>query len=124
MPDPVDVARLREFSDGSAEGLQQLIDLFLAHMHESAEALRPAVADLRAEEIRILAHKAAGTAGACGARDLARLLVTLEKLGANRELQRTAPVLEEIEQELARLRAFLAALVESTWKPSRDLKLE
>ena len=109
MPNPIDLARLREFSDGTPDGLRQLAEMFLTHMAETTSALRPAVTNARADIIRAEAHKAAGTAGACGARHLGELLTRLETLGAEQRLDGTAEVLEEIETELARLRAFLEA---------------
>jgi HPt (histidine-containing phosphotransfer) domain-containing protein len=108
MTDPIDAARLREFSDGTSEGLKQLSEMFVAHMVESANALRPAVDRASAEEIRLRAHQAAGTAGACGAQRLAGLLTRLERLGAEGQLEGATQLMMEIDEEVARVRAFLA----------------
>jgi HPt (histidine-containing phosphotransfer) domain-containing protein len=108
MTDPIDLSRLHEFSDGSDDGLRQLAELFMTHMTEARAALGPAVANARADVVRREAHKAAGTAGACGARRLGELLTTLERL-AEKGIDGTVEVLAEIDDELARVRTFLEA---------------
>ena len=109
MPNPIDLERFRDCSDGTEAGLDQLADLFLAHIVETADALRPAVTEGRAGDIQSVAHKGAGAAGACGARQLRELLTELEMLGAEERLERTAAVFGEIEQEVARVRDYLSA---------------
>ena len=107
MSDPIDLVRLREFSDGTPEGVRQLCDMFVSHMTEGTAALRPAVADGRADDIKAQAHKIAGTAGACGAGRLSALTSRMEALGADGQLAGTAPLMEEIDAELRSIRTFL-----------------
>ena len=109
MPNPIDLERFRDCSDGTPAGLQQLADMFLERMSEAAHALGPAVRDAQAEVIRTEAHRAAGAAGACGARVLGELLSRLEALGAERRLESTPAILGQFEQELTRVRRFLDA---------------
>ena len=119
MADPIDLVRLREFSDGTPEGVRQLSDMFVSHMTESIAALRPAVDEGRAEDIRTHAHRVAGSAGACGAGHFNALLSRMETLGAAGELAGTAPLMEEIEAELQHIRRFLmdAGLIDASDVP-------
>jgi HPt (histidine-containing phosphotransfer) domain-containing protein len=113
MPNPIDLERFRDCSDGTAAGLEELADLFLAHIAETAEALHPAVRDAQADVIQAVAHKGAGAAGACGARHLRELLTELEMLGAESRLERTPDVLSEIDREVARVSSYLTAAREN-----------
>jgi HPt (histidine-containing phosphotransfer) domain-containing protein len=113
MASPVDLERMREFCDGTEQGLWELADMFVAHLSEAVTTLQAAVGDAQADAIRAEAHKAAGSAGACGAHGLRALLARLEQLGAEHRLEGTPEVLQEIETELARLRAFLHAARET-----------
>lgn len=80
MPPPVDLARLAEFSDGTAAGLRTLIEIFLQDSVETTAELHAAVESERLAEIELLAHRAGGASGACGAGHLAALLLQLEEL--------------------------------------------
>ena len=112
MPDPIDVSRLREFSDGTPDGVRQLVDMFLAHAGETFDQLRGAIGQARADDICSLAHRAAGAAGACGAVELARLLAVIEKHGAAQQVDGMAALMNQADAELARVRTFLAAFVD------------
>lgn len=108
MPDPIDLARMREFSDDTPDGLRELCGMFVAHITEAADALRPAVAERRAVDIKAHAHKVAGAAGACGAVHLSTLLTRMEVLGAEGQLAETPALMEQIDDEVGSVRAFLS----------------
>src|SRR5688500_561077 len=110
--DPINLARLRDFSDGTDAGMRELADMFLTHMDECAEALAGAVAESRLERIRAEAHRTAGTAGACGAHHLAELLGTLETLDAKQLAEDSPALVKQIEEEMARVRTFFATIFE------------
>ena len=112
MPDPIDVSRLREFSDGTPDGVRQLVAMFLAHVGETFEELRGAIGQARADDIRSLAHRAAGAAGACGAVELARLLAIIETHGTEQQVGGTPALMDQADAELARVRTFLAVFVD------------
>ena len=106
---PIDFVRLREFSDGTPEGLRDLCTMFLDHLREVTGVLRGAAADGRAEVLRVEAHKAAGTAGACGARGLCALLTALESAAVAGQLDQAAALMRTIDEEVARVTVALEA---------------
>ena len=110
--DPINLVRLRDFSDGTDAGMRQLADMFLTHMDECAEALADAVAGSRLDHVRAEAHRTAGTAGACGAQPLAQLLGTLETLDAQQLAEQAPALVKQIEEEMANVRAFFATIFE------------
>jgi HPt (histidine-containing phosphotransfer) domain-containing protein len=104
---PIDLSRLRDFSDGTPEGLAELSAMFRDHMLEAANLLRPASAAGDAEVLRVEAHKAAGTAGACGAWRLSELFRAMEMLATEGTVSRAPGVMAEIDAEIARVAAAL-----------------
>ena len=111
--DPIDLARLRDFSDGTDAGMRELADMFMEHMADCAAALRPAVAEGRADVIRAEAHRASGTAGACGAQELAALLAALEAAGAEGRTGDAPGLMQRIDKETARVRAFFTVVFDA-----------
>ena len=111
---PIDLARLREFSDGTETGLRDLAGLFVTHMNECLEALRHGVDGQDAALIRTEAHRGAGTFGACGAQPLSALLAEVERLAAAGQLGEAVARLPLVEAEVARVRDFL----ESAFEPA------
>ena len=61
MHPAVDVERLAEFSDGTDEGLRTLVRIFLEDITQMLGELRAAVTGGDAVEIRLLAHRCAGS---------------------------------------------------------------
>jgi HPt (histidine-containing phosphotransfer) domain-containing protein len=108
---PIDVTRLRDFSDGTESGLRDLAALLVTHMEECLLAIRRGVAEQDGEVIRSEAHRGAGTFAACGAQPLAALLADVEKLGAARHVDEVSARLPEVAAEVERVRDFLEATV-------------
>jgi HPt (histidine-containing phosphotransfer) domain-containing protein len=109
---PIDLGRLRAFSDGTPAGLQQLCGMFLEHMREAADILRPAAAGRNADVLQAEAHKAAGTAGACGAQRLSELLTAMELLAAGGQLDEAAALMHDIDKEVTLVRQAVQASLE------------
>ena len=63
---PIDLTRLRDFSDGTEPGLRDLAALFVMHMEECLLAIRRAVDERDSAVIRSEAHRGAGTFGEGG----------------------------------------------------------
>jgi HPt (histidine-containing phosphotransfer) domain-containing protein len=112
MPDPIDLERLRQFSEGTPDGLRRLADLFLDHLQATSEELRAAMTAQDRAAVRSLAHRAAGAAGACGAALLAALLERLQRLGPEERVERMLALMDCADAELARVRGFLQQYVE------------
>lgn len=107
MPPPVDLPRLAEFSDGTAAGLRTLIDIFLQDSAETAAQLHAAVAAARFAEIELLAHRAGGASGACGAGRLSALLLQLEESARAGTADDAGALMREVASELARVTVYL-----------------
>jgi len=104
---PIDLARLRDFSENTGEGLREFVALFLTHMAELVKTLGAAVAAKDAAAIRSEAHRGTGTAGACGAKALAALFLELEALGAAQRVEEAAALMPQVDEELSRVRHYL-----------------
>src|SRR5918994_171542 len=107
MPPPVDLPRLAEFSDGTAAGLRTLIEIFLQDAAETAAELHAAVESARHAEVELLAHRAGGASGACGAGRLAELLRQLEELARGGSTDGATLLMRDVASELGRVRVYL-----------------
>ena len=107
MPDPVDLDRLSEFSDGTADGVRTLAGLFLDELEEAARALGRSAGAGAWTELETIAHRTGGTAGACGAVALAGVLLNIESMAHAGEGEQAAGLLPELERELTAVRQFL-----------------
>src|SRR5215203_4711013 len=117
---PIDLTRLRDFSDGTESGLRDLAALFVTHMEECLLAISGGVAGQDAEVIRTEAHRGAGTFGACGAQPLAALLAEIERLGAAQHVDEVSALLPRLADEVARVREFLDATLAPAATPDGD----
>ena len=109
MSDPVDLERLREFSDGTNDGVRMLAGLFLDQLEEAARALRRSAGARM--ELETIAHRTGGTAGACGADALAGVLLNIESMAQAGQVEQAAGLLPQLERELAAVRQFLRVKV-------------
>jgi HPt (histidine-containing phosphotransfer) domain-containing protein len=113
MTEPADVARIRSFADGMPGGLKELVEQFIAHTTETIGELRVAANAADVSRVQMLAHRAAGTAGVCGAARLMALLREVENHAKNKAVERFTDGVAAIEAELARVHAFLAQLLDN-----------
>jgi CheY-like chemotaxis protein len=104
---PVDMERLMEFTDGSAENLRELVELYLTQTTEQLQKLRAAVVASDAAEVRRVAHSCAGASATCGMRHLVPLLRELEKQGRDGKLIDADNIFEKTSREFQRIRSFL-----------------
>jgi HPt (histidine-containing phosphotransfer) domain-containing protein len=105
MPDPVDLERLRELSDGTDDGVRTLAGLLLDELEEAACALRRSAG--ARTELESIAHRTGGTAGACGAVALAGVLLNIESIAHAGQVEQAAGLLPQLERELTAVRQFL-----------------
>jgi len=116
MPPAVDLERLAEFSDGTDEGLRTLVRIFLEDIAQRMGELRVAVTGGEATEIRLLAHRSAGSSAACGAGGLAELLGKLEEAARSGRLDGSGGIMTAIDTELDRVTLFLTDYLTSLGK--------
>jgi CheY-like chemotaxis protein/HPt (histidine-containing phosphotransfer) domain-containing protein len=105
--DPVDMERLMEFTDGSADNLRELIELYLTQTTDQLEKLGAAVAAADTGEVRRVAHSCAGASATCGMRHLVPMLRELESQGRQGKLTSAERLFEQAGQEFKRIRSFL-----------------
>jgi CheY-like chemotaxis protein len=105
--DPVDMDRLLEFTDGSADNLRELVMLYLTQTTEQFDKLQVAVTDGNAAEVRRVAHSCAGASATCGMRHLVPLLRELERQGREGKLTTAGNIFEQADREFKRIRLFL-----------------
>jgi HPt (histidine-containing phosphotransfer) domain-containing protein len=117
MPQPVDLVRFVQFSDGTASGLTTLVELFVANTTEALEDLAAAIGSGPAEIERV-AHRAAGSTAACGAGRLGELLSELERVAQQGGTERAADLLSEIAAEAARVCEFLRQTIRRESEPA------
>lgn len=113
MSNPADASRIHAFADGTPEGLRSLVELFIRHTSDTFSELR-AAAPSRPADVQMLAHRAAGAAGACGATLLTALLREVEASAKARDMHRIDQQVAAVQLELARVHAFLTALLEDS----------
>jgi CheY-like chemotaxis protein len=104
---PVDLNRLREFSDGDMEGLREMATLYLTQTAQQLELIEAAVQTGSAEEVRRLAHSSLGASAACGIRRLPSILRELERQGMEKNLANSSALVHQARQEFECVREFL-----------------
>jgi HPt (histidine-containing phosphotransfer) domain-containing protein len=101
------MARLIEFSGDMAEGLQELVSLYLNQTSQQLELLRAAIEQGDAERVNRLAHSSAGASSTCGMVAIVPILRRLEHMGAENDLAEAPQVFAAIAREFQRIRNFL-----------------
>ena len=106
---PVEMARLLDFSDGSAENLRELVTLYLKQTDEQLEQLAAAAKAGSAAEVRRLAHSCAGASSTCGMVRIVPLLRELERQGDEKNLVNAVELCRQSRREFDCIRTFLDA---------------
>ena len=83
---PVDMDRMRDLTDGNADGLRELVEMFLKQTHKQFDQIQEAIRADKADNVRRVAHSCAGASATLGMTHLVPKLRDLEKLGASGEL--------------------------------------
>jgi CheY-like chemotaxis protein/HPt (histidine-containing phosphotransfer) domain-containing protein len=104
---PVDMARLIDFSGDMAEGLQELVSLYLNQTSQQLELLETAIEQGNAERVNRLAHSSAGASSTCGMVAIVPILRRLEHMAAENDLVEAPQVFAAIAREFQRIRNFL-----------------
>jgi CheY-like chemotaxis protein/HPt (histidine-containing phosphotransfer) domain-containing protein len=104
---PVDMERLLDFSDGSADNLRELITLYLKQTSEQLEQLAVAADAGSASEVRRLAHSCAGASSTCGMSRIVPLLRELERQGEEKNLVNAVELCRQARHEFDCIREFL-----------------
>jgi two-component system sensor histidine kinase/response regulator len=104
---PVDMARLWDASNGDAQFMRELADLYIDQTTEQLGFLKEAVAKRSAADIERIAHRCKGGSGSCGVMTLSKMFFELERRGREENLDNVDQIFAEIEREYARVQTFL-----------------
>jgi signal transduction histidine kinase/HPt (histidine-containing phosphotransfer) domain-containing protein len=104
---PVDMDRMTDLTDGNADSLRELVDMFLKQTHKQFAQIEAAIRDGKADEVRRVAHSCAGASATLGMTRLVPKLRELEKLGASGVLPGAEKICEEAVREYGRVQEFL-----------------
>jgi len=105
---PVDMDRLKDFTEDDVESLRELVTLYINQTNDQIKQLRAAVQASNAPEVRRIAHSCAGSSSTCGVKKLATMLRDLEKFGYENKLEGAPALFEQAAAEYEKVRAFLA----------------
>ena len=103
---PVDLEKLTDLA-GGPDGLAELVELYLTQTASQIDAIRAAIAEGKAAEVRRIAHSAAGANATCGMEGVVPALRALEHMGDAGELGGAGPEIDTISREFARIKAYL-----------------
>ena len=106
---PVDMERLLDFSDGSADNLRELITLYVKQTAEQLEQLAAAAQAGSAPDVRRLAHSCAGASSTCGMVRIVPLLREMERQGEEKKLVNVVELCRQARVEFDCIRQFLDA---------------
>jgi CheY-like chemotaxis protein len=110
---PVEMDILNDLTDGDADSLRELVDLFFKQTSQQLEQLEAAVRANKAEDVRRVAHSCAGASATLGMTRFVPLLRKLERQGASGMLTSATQVYEDTAREFKLIQNFLTAQLNS-----------
>ncbi len=110
---PVDMDRLRELTDGSENGVRELVKLYVEQTGLQIQQLETAIREGEAAVVRRVAHSCAGASATCGMTDIVPLMREMERQGFEGKLTTAATVCAEAAREFVRICSFLAPFTSS-----------
>jgi signal transduction histidine kinase/AmiR/NasT family two-component response regulator/HPt (histidine-containing phosphotransfer) domain-containing protein len=105
---PVEMDRLNDLTDGNADSLRELAEMYFKQTTQQFEQIKAAIAANKADEVRRVAHSCAGASATLGMMRLGQLMRDLEKVGAAGALTNATQICEDAEREYLAVRKFLA----------------
>jgi HPt (histidine-containing phosphotransfer) domain-containing protein len=114
---PVEMDRLNDLTEGNADSIRELIDLFYKQTTQQLAQLEAAVRANKADDVRRVAHSCAGASATLGMTRFVPLLRELEKQGASGVLTTAAQVYEDAAREFKLIQNFLAVQLNSAAPP-------
>ena len=120
---PVEMDILNDLTDGNADSLRELVDLFFKQTTQQLEQLEAAVRANKAEDVRRVAHSCAGASATLGMTRFVPLLRKLERQGASGTLINATQVYEDTAREFKLIQNFLATQLNSAAPPPATVHL-
>jgi len=109
---PIDISAALQNVEGDQDLLVDLLEAFRQDYPKQLEELQDAIGAGDAERIAQVAHSLKGAVGYFGAQTVNALAYRLETMGHQADLEGALAILQQLERELERLRAFVA---ETNW---------
>jgi HPt (histidine-containing phosphotransfer) domain-containing protein len=106
---PVEMDRLKDLTDGSAESMRELVELFFKQTAQQLAQLEAAARANKTDDVRRVAHSCAGASATLGMTRLVPMFRDLEKQGASGTLTNATQVCENAVREFKLIQQFLAA---------------
>ena len=91
---PVEMERLKDLTDGSADNMRELVELFFKQTAQQLAQLEAAARANKADDVRRVAHSCAGASATLGMTRLVPMFRDLEKQGASGTLTSATQVCE------------------------------
>jgi signal transduction histidine kinase/HPt (histidine-containing phosphotransfer) domain-containing protein len=107
MEPAVDMDRMKDLTDGNADGLRELVEMFLKQTHKQFDQIAAAIQEGNADSVRRVAHSCAGASATLGMTHLVPRLRALEKLGASGSLPEAGTLCQAALDEYNRVQEFL-----------------
>jgi len=107
---PVDIAATLQSVEGDQNLLVDLFEAFQQDYPKQLAELQDAIRVGDAERLAQVAHSLKGAVGYFGAQTVHALACQLETMGYQAEFEGASSVLQQLERELERLRAFVAEI--------------
>ncbi|MGB7745751.1 MAG: response regulator [Verrucomicrobiia bacterium] len=118
---PVEMERLKDLTDGSADNMRELVELFFKQTAQQLAQLEAAARANKADDVRRVAHSCAGASATLGMTRLVPMFRDLEKQGASGTLTSATQVCENALREFKIIQQFLAAQPGVAATPATDV---
>jgi signal transduction histidine kinase/HPt (histidine-containing phosphotransfer) domain-containing protein len=118
---PVEMDRLKDLTDGSADNMRELVELFFKQTAQQLAQLEAAARANKADDVRRVAHSCAGASATLGMTRLVPMFRDLEKQGASGTLTNATQVCENALREFKIIQQFLATQPGVAAAPATDV---
>jgi signal transduction histidine kinase/HPt (histidine-containing phosphotransfer) domain-containing protein len=105
---PVEMDRLNDLTDGNADSLRELVEMYFKQTTGQFAQIKAAIAANNAGEVRRVAHSCAGASATLGMMRLGQLMRDLEKIGAAGTLTDAPAICDDAAREYREVKQFLA----------------
>jgi CheY-like chemotaxis protein len=119
---PVEMTRLMDLTDGNADSVRELVDLFYKQTEKQLQQIEDAIRAGNAAEVGHVAHSCKGASATLGMTRLAAGLLQLEKLGKSGALNGAEQLCAAARGEFKNIRDFLSAhpVISGTTQPAQS----
>ena len=119
----VDMDRMKDLTDGNADSLRELVEMYLKQTHKQFDQMQTAIRDGNADSLRRVAHSCSGASATLGMTRLVPKLREMERLGNSGTVAGAQEIFDHAAREYSDIQEFfqanpqLAAIVQNS-KPA------